>query len=61
MEKIQFKPISSVVDESVQYIKDRKEKKITSLKTGWKKFNFATGGIEQNMIFTIAGISLQIR
>lgn len=57
MEKIQFKPISSVVDESVQYIKDRKEKKITSLKTGWKKFNFATGGIEPNMIFTIAGIS----
>jgi len=57
METLSFKPISTVAKESLQYIKNRKEKKVVSLKSRWNKFNRATGGIEPNMIFTIAGIS----
>lgn len=57
METVYFKPISQVANETLQYIKDRKEHKIVSLKSRWNKFNKATGGVEPNMIFTIAGIS----
>ena len=57
METLSFKKIGEVTNESVKYIKDRKDKKIVSLKSRWQKFNKATGGIEPNMIFTIAGIS----
>ena len=57
METPFFKAIGDVTRETLQYIKDRKDKKIVSLKSRWKKFNRATGGIEPNMIFTIAGIS----
>lgn len=57
METLSFKPISTVAKESLNYIQNRKEKKVVSLKSRWKKFNWATGGIEPNMIFTIAGIS----
>lgn len=57
METLSFKPISAVAKESLNYIQNRKEKKVVSLKSRWKKFNWATGGIEPNMIFTIAGIS----
>ena len=41
-----FESISQVANKSINYIKARCD-----------KFNKATGGIEPNMIFTIAGIS----
>ncbi len=53
-----YKHISSAAKEIVTYIKDRRYKKTKSLKTAWSKFNRLTmGGIEPNIIFTIAGIS----
>ena len=52
-----FESISQVASKSINYIKARKNHSIVSLKTRWDKFNKATGGIEPNMIFTIAGIS----
>lgn len=52
-----FESISQVANKSINYIKARKNHSIVSLKTRWDKFNKATGGIEPNMIFTIAGIS----
>ena len=58
METLSFKSIAEVANESVKYIKDRKEHTIIPLKTGWNKFNkVCCGGIEPNMIFTIAGTS----
>ena len=45
-----FESISQVANKSINYIKARKNHSIVS-------FNKATGGIEPNMIFTIAGIS----
>lgn len=51
-----FKSISEVVDESLEYIRKRKDKTIVPLKTRWNKFNkVCCGGIEPNMIVTIAG------
>ena len=51
-----FKTIAQVTDESVAYIKARKDKTIIPLKTRWNKFNkVCCGGIEPNMIVTIAG------
>lgn len=51
-----FRTISEVADESVKYIDDRRKHLITPLKTRWQKFNrVCCGGIEPNMIFTIAG------
>lgn len=56
MEPILFKTISQVADESVKYIENRKNHTIVPLKTRWSKFNRVTcGGIEPNMILTIAG------
>lgn len=58
METLSFKSIAEVANESVKYIKDRKDHNIIPLKTGWNKFNkVCCGGIEPNMIFTIAGTS----
>lgn len=58
METLSFKSIAEVANESVKYIKDRKDHNIIPLKTGWTKFNkVCCGGIEPNMIFTIAGTS----
>lgn len=58
METLSFKSIAEVANESVKYIKDRKDHTIIPLKTGWTKFNkVCCGGIEPNMIFTIAGTS----
>ena len=51
-----FELISQVANKSINYIKARKNHSIVSLKTRWDKFNKATGGIEPNMIFTIACI-----
>ena len=51
-----FKTISEVAKESLSYIDARRKHIITPLKTRWKKFNrVCCGGIEPNMIFTIAG------
>lgn len=51
-----FRSISEVADESLEYIRKRKDKTIVPLKTRWNKFNkVCCGGIEPNMIITIAG------
>ena len=50
--------ISTVTNEALQYITSRKEHKVTSLATRWKKLNSCCmGGIEPNTVYTIAGIS----
>lgn len=55
---IQFKHISKATEEIVNYIQDRKDNKIKSLRTRWHKFNrLCMGGIEPNAIYTISGIS----
>ena len=52
------RPMSQVVQESVNYIAGRREHSIVSLKTRWGKFNRqCMGGIEPNTVYTIAGIS----
>lgn len=51
-------PISISVEEELAYMKDRKDGKIRSLKTPWKKYNHvAMGGIEWHTMHTIAGMS----
>ncbi len=56
MEMPLFKTIQEVSVEAVDYIRKRKDHTIDPLKTRWKKFNkVCCGGIEPNMIFTIAG------
>ena len=58
MEQISYKTIAQAADESVAYIRARKDHTIVPLKTRWHKFNkVCCGGIEPNMIITIAGIS----
>lgn len=58
MEQISYKTIAQAADESVAYIRARKDHTIVPLKTRWRKFNkVCCGGIEPNMIITIAGIS----
>lgn len=53
-----FHTIAEVAEEATSYIDSRRKHLITPLKTRWKKFNRACcGGIEPNMVFTIAGIS----
>lgn len=53
-----WRPMSAVTQEAVDYIKSRKEHKISSLKTRWKKLNrVCMGGIEPNIVTTITGIS----
>jgi len=55
---LNYNHISKASDEIVNYITHRKSGKIKSLKTRWNKFNRLTmGGIEPNIIMTIAGIS----
>ena len=47
-----------VAQEAINYIKGRKERNIVSLKTRWGKFNKqCMGGVEPNVVMTIAGIS----
>lgn len=58
MEQISYKTIAQAADESVAYIRARKDHTIVPLETRWRKFNkVCCGGIEPNMIITIAGIS----
>jgi replicative DNA helicase len=54
----EFRTIEQVANEATEYIDNRRKHIIKPLKTRWKKFNKACcGGIEPNMVFTIAGIS----
>ena len=53
-----IRPMSVVAQEAINYIKGRREHNIVSLKTRWAKFNKqCMGGIEPNVVMTIAGIS----
>ena len=53
-----IRPISVVAQETINYIEGRRDKNIVSLKTRWEKFNKqCMGGIEPNIVMTIAGIS----
>ena len=55
---LEIKHISKATEEIVSYIDNRRKGIVTSLRTRWTKFNHATmGGIEPNIIMTIAGIS----
>lgn len=56
--KLSWRPMSIVTQEAVDYIRSRKEHKISSLKTRWNKLNrVCMGGIEPNIVMTITGIS----
>lgn len=60
MEKISYKikSMEDAVNASLDYIDNRRQGIIRSLKTRWKKFNeICMGGVEPNSIYTIAGIS----
>ena len=53
-----IRPISVVAQETINYIEGRRDRNIVSLKTRWEKFNKqCMGGIEPNIVMTIAGIS----
>ena len=53
-----YRHISTATNEIVNYIQDRRKKRVKSLATRWPKFNrLAMGGIEPNVIYTIAGVS----
>ncbi len=55
---LEYKHISLATKEIVKYIDDRRKSVVKSLKTRWNKLNKLTmGGIEPNVIYTIAGIS----
>jgi len=55
---LELKHISKAAEEIELYIDNRRKGIIKSLRTRWTKFNHATmGGIEPNIIMTIAGIS----
>lgn len=50
--------MSVVAQEAINYIAGRRDHDISSLKTRWTKFNRqCMGGIEPNVVMTIAGIS----
>ena len=54
--ELSFRHISKVTDESLAYINARRKGTSKSLKTRWSKFNrMCMGGIEPNVITTIAG------
>jgi replicative DNA helicase len=53
-----YRHISHAADEIVTYIGNRRKGVVKSLKTRWEKFNkVCMGGIEPNVIISIAGIS----
>lgn len=53
-----IRPMSEVAQEAIEYIGGRRNHSISSLKTRWVKFNKqCMGGIEPNVVMTIAGIS----
>lgn len=53
-----FSHISNASSTIIQYMKDRKEGNMKSLRTRWSKFNNSLcGGLEPNVVWTIGGIS----
>lgn len=55
---LKYRHIEMPTREILRYINDRRNGINRSLKTRWGKFNDAcNGGIEQNTLYTIAGIS----
>lgn len=53
-----FSHISEATDEAIEYIDERRKHIIESFKTRWFNFNsMCMGGIESNVVYTIAGIS----
>lgn len=53
-----FIHINEATNKIVNYIDDRRNRRIRSLRTRWKKFNnTCMGGIEPNTIYSIGGIS----
>jgi replicative DNA helicase len=53
-----YRKIKDPTDEIIKYITDRRHGIVRSLKTRWPKFNSqCMGGIEPNVIYTVAGIS----
>lgn len=53
-----IRSMAEVTQEAVSYISGRRERTIVSLKTRWDKLNKqCMGGIEPNVVWTIAGIS----
>ena len=53
-----YKHIKEPTNEILKYIDDRRKGIVNSLRTRWSKFNRqCMGGIEPNVIYTIAGIS----
>lgn len=53
-----YKHVFEHANEIDSYIDKRRKRNIKSLKTRWKKFNnICMGGIEPNVVYTIAGIS----
>lgn len=61
MDSLDILPISHIsvaTDEAVQFIDSRRKHIIESFKTRWPKFNsMCMGGIESNVVYTIAGVS----
>lgn len=50
--------ISVATDEAVDFIDNRRKHLIESFKTRWPKFNnMCMGGIESNVVYTVAGVS----
>lgn len=58
LSKLPIRHMSVVAQEAINYIRDRKEHVIDSLRTRWKKLNsVCMGGIESNVVYTVTGIS----
>lgn len=55
---LKYKSINIASNEAVDYIDQRRHFKLQSLMTKWPKFNnLCMGGIEPNVLYTVAGIS----
>lgn len=55
---LKIRSISTVAQEAIDYISARRDHKIISLNTRWKKLNrMCMGGIEPNTVYTVTGIS----
>ena len=55
---LSFSHISVATDEAVKFIDERRKHIVESFKTRWPNFNsMCMGGIESNVVYTIAGVS----
>lgn len=61
MDSLNILPISHIsvaTDEAIEFIDKRRKHIVESFKTRWPKFNnMCMGGIESNVVYTIAGVS----